>query len=202
VRSRVNGKDFTGIWILSAVNYVMTKGALLAVMGVVCLSFPVSAQQPIPADDFESASTVALYRPDIFTTVDSTVLIHDLPMVAFLDGRLAGSSPLGRMGIAPVASFPVAFMSTVPARKGNVYLAAGKDGKDAKDSPEEVTALQRKPELYFGGETGVFYGRSIGKHGGDDFGSYLEGSVGNDKVQLTVGASYEQSNVRAPRWAR
>jgi len=200
--SRASCKDFTGIWVFSVVNYGMTRGALLAVLGLVGLSFPVSGQQAIPAGDFEAASTLALDRPEIFNSVDSSVLIHDLPIVAFLDGRLPGSSPLGRMGVAPVTSFPMAFASPLPGQNRYVYAAAGKDSKDAKDSPEEVTALQRKPELYFGGETGVFYGRSIGKHGGDDFGSYIEGSVGNDKLEITVGGSYEQSNVRVPRWAR
>ena len=36
----------------------------------------------------------------------------------------------------------------------------------------------------------------------EDFGSYIVGGVGNDKFQITVGASYEESNGRVPRWAR
>ena len=180
----------------------MINGIRVVVLGLAGVSFPLLGQQVTPANDFEAASTLALDRPEIFSTVDSSVLVHNLPLMELLDGRLPGSSLLGRMGVAPVANFPVALMSALPAQNRRASATAWRDEKDAKDAPSEVMALKGSPQLYFGGETGVFYGRSIGRHGGDDFGSYIEGSVGNDKFQLSVGASYEESNVRLPRWGR
>jgi hypothetical protein len=54
--------------------------------------------------------------------------------------------------------------------------------------------------IYFGGEVGFLYGRSSGKFGGDVMQTYMVGEVGNDKFQITVGASYEESSVRFPRY--
>ena len=33
----------------------------------------------------------------------------------------------------------------------------------------------------------------------DEFGTYIEGGVGNDKFQINAGASYQKWNGRAPR---
>ena len=56
--------------------------------------------------------------------------------------------------------------------------------------------------VYYGGEVGVFYGHSSGKFGGDEFGTYIEGGVGNDKFQINAGASYQEWNGRFPRRIR
>jgi hypothetical protein len=56
--------------------------------------------------------------------------------------------------------------------------------------------------VYYGGEVGVFYGHSSGKFGGDEFGTYIEGGVGNDKFQINAGASYQEWNGRVPRRIR
>jgi hypothetical protein len=56
---------------------------------------------------------------------------------------------------------------------------------------------------YATGEIGFMYGRSIGKHGGGDFKQgYIMGEAGNDKTQVFVGASYEDSSFRLPRFGR
>src|SRR5438874_13038684 len=87
------------------------KRAILAVVGLIGLCVSVSAQQP-----FDSVSTFMLYRPEIFAELDSSSLVADLPMRTFLDGRLPGSTPLGRMGTASIANFPVALISAEPRR--------------------------------------------------------------------------------------
>jgi hypothetical protein len=46
------------------------------------------------------------------------------------------------------------------------------------------------------------YGHSSGKFGGDEFGTYIDGVVGNDKFQINAGASYQEWNGRFPRRIR
>jgi hypothetical protein len=178
----------------------MIKHVLLAALAVLSVRFPAAAQQ---TGFSEQAQTVTLeqlsfYRPEIFSTVDSSILIHDLPMLTFLDGRLPVSSPLSRMGMTLPDIFPIAFVNAAETHKANASPASQVPGTD---SPREVTTLRLDPE-YWSGEVGVFYGQSSGKFGREDFGSYIVGGVGNEKFQITVGASYEESNGRVPRWAR
>ena len=79
-------KDFTGARMVSAVNSIMIKRALL-VVGFLALCFPLAAQTP----SLDASSAFAFYRPEIFSTVDSLALIDRLPVLNFLDGtRLAG----------------------------------------------------------------------------------------------------------------
>jgi hypothetical protein len=178
----------------------MIKRVLLAALGSLALCFPIVAQQTGPLEQTETVTLeqLSFYRPEIFSSVDSSVLIHDLPMLTFLDGRLPVSSALSRMGNTSLGVFPIAFVSAAETHKANASPATSAPGTG---SPHEVTTLQLNPE-YWGGEVGAFYGRSSGKFGREDFGSYIVGGVGNDKFQITVGASYEESNGRVPRWAR
>jgi hypothetical protein len=44
------------------------------------------------------------------------------------------------------------------------------------------------------------YGRWTGKGGGDLMQSYMLGTVGNDKFQISVGAEYEESSGRSARY--
>jgi hypothetical protein len=53
--------------------------------------------------------------------------------------------------------------------------------------------------IYYGGEVGVLYGRWSGKGGGDMWQTYVVGTVGNDKFQITAGAAYEEWNGRGLR---
>jgi len=174
----------------------MIKRALLVALGLLALCFPVAAQQTNRTDGFDAAAALALYRPEIFASVDSSVLVRDLPMLTFLDGRLPGSTALGRMGMAPVANLPVALVSAAKVQKINASPVSGKDGKD---SPRELVSPPLNP-VYYGGEVGFFYGHSSGKFGGDEFGTYIEGGVGNDKFQINAGAAYQEWNGRVPRF--
>jgi len=45
--------------------------------------------------------------------------------------------------------------------------------------------------VYYGGEIGVLYGQWTGKGGGDLMQSYILGTVGNDRFQISVGTAYE-----------
>lgn len=192
-------QDFTGVCGFSAVNSLMIKRALL-VVGFLALCFPLAAQTP----SLDASSAFAFYRPEIFSTVDSLALIDRLPILNFLDGtRLPVSSEMGRMGTAPV-EFPsitymsLAYVSAAKGRNGNAAQVSGKDGKDS--SAEVMSAASNS--YYYGGEVGFMYGHSSGKFGGDEFGTYIDGVVGNDKFQINAGASYEEWNGRFPRRIR
>ena len=190
-------QDFTGVCGFSAVNSLMIKRALLVALGFLALCFPVAAQQTTPSLDASSA--FALYRPEIFSTVDSLALIDRLPVLNFLDGtRLPVSSEMGRMGTARLDLPSLAFLSAAKVQKINAAPVSGKDGKD---SPAEVVSSPVNP-VYYGGEMGFMYGHSSGKFGGDEFGTYIEGGVGNDKFQINAGAAYQEWNGRVPRRPR
>ena len=204
-------QDFAGVPAFSVVNSLMIKRAIVVGLGLLTFCFPLAVQQTSGSeqtedeavmlqqlrrtDALDAASVLALYRPEIFSTVDSCALIHDLPVLALLDGqRLPGLSALGRMGTAPLDLPPVASLRVAHVQKANVSPVYG------KDSPGDVINSQLNQDYYYGGEVGVLYGRSTGKFGGDVFQTYILGEVGNEKVHITVGAAYEESSGRALRF--
>ena len=69
-----------------------------------------------------------------------------------------------------------------------------------KDSSKEVVDVGPPKFTYANGEVGFLYGRSSGKFGRDVEAGYILGTVGDDKFNITVGASYERSNGRVPRF--
>jgi hypothetical protein len=64
---------------------------------------------------------------------------------------------------------------------------------DGKDLPNEVMSSSGGP-IYYGGEVGFMYGHSSGNGGGDMYETYITGTVGNDKFQISAGASYDDWN--------
>jgi hypothetical protein len=144
------------------------------------------------------------YRPELFSTIDSYDLVRDLSVRDFLDGRVPGSTALGRMGSARVAEFEMtsAPANAAPRHKANTIVGPVKDPKDGKDySSTESLAMEKASLTWTGGEIGVFYGHSAGgKFSGDEFGSYILGGVGNEHMQINVGASYQEFDGRIPRW--
>ncbi len=189
-------EDFAGVYRFSAVNCLMTRDALVALLGLFGVCVPVGAQQTSFWQRNQSISLEQLspYRPEVFNTVDSSTLIDGLPMLALLDGqRLPTSTPLGRMARLDLS--PV-----MPLANGdNHKTSASPEYKSV--ARNEVAPMRLTPD-YVSGEVGFSYGRSIGKFGGDATGSYILGTTGNDKFQISVGAFYEEWNGRAPRWGR
>lgn len=182
----------------------MNKGALTVVLGFLSLCLPLAAQQTEDetitlgqlrnTSALDAASALTLYQPDIFVTVDSSILIHGLPVPTLLDGRrFPVSSELARMGMTPLDLFPVALMNPVPAPE-----VSASSTRDA-DSLGELESLRLKRGLYTSGEMGVFYGTTTGKFGYQTKQSYIQGTVGNDKFQITAGVSSEESSWRFPR---
>jgi len=188
----------------------MIKRAVAAVLGLLSLCLPLAAQQTNPSKQIgdgtialeqlrhtgalDTAAALALDRQDLFSAVDSLALIHGLPVLSFLDGRRwPASSALARMGTIPPDLFPVAFLSVVEAQKENASLI------DATDLPGGVVT-SRLDRYYTGGEMGVFYGKSSGKFGHEVMQTYIMGTVGNEKFQITAGAAYQEWSGHVPRW--
>jgi hypothetical protein len=184
----------------------MIKRALPAVLALLSLCLPLQARaadrfgafdnDTVTIDDLRKTAALdpshalSLHRPDLYSSVSGSVLIHSLPVLALLDGRrFPLSSELGRMGMAPLDLVPVAFLNSVDVSKVGASPVYGSDGPGG-------TINMRLNRIYAGGEVGVFYGRSGGKYGRDEFETYITGGIGNEHFQITAGASYRESNAR------
>lgn len=190
----------------------MIKGALPAAIGFLGLCFPVAAQQAnrleqsggetITSEELrrtgevDTGPALTLSRADIFSGVDGSVLIRGLPVLTLLDGRrLPAASELGRMGRARLDFVPLAFLNAVEVQKSGGSPIYG------SDSPGGVVNLRLNRD-YSGGEVGFFYGKSSGRFSREEMQSYIIGTVGNEKFQITAGAAYEESSWRIPRRGR
>jgi len=181
-------ENFVGADIIPAVNSRSMKRVLSATLGLAGVVILAGSAR---ASDFDPI--FGFYRPELFATVDGTGLLHDLPIPEFLDGRVPGSTALGRMGAAPVGNFPTALVSAEPRQKRNTVSGPVTDPKDGKEySSVESMAIEKASLTWTGGEVGFLYGHSSGKFGGDEFSTYILGGVGNDHLQINVGAGYEE----------
>src|SRR4051812_41888766 len=86
-------QNFPGAATISVVNSRLMKRALLAMIVLVGLGLTARA-------DFDPI--FGFYRPELFSTIDSSNLVRELSMRDFLDGRVPGSTKLGQMGTARV----------------------------------------------------------------------------------------------------
>ena len=125
-----------------------------------------------------TGSALSFDQSDVFNRVDSYALIQAL------------SLPI-QSTLFPTESLTLGEMRKVSASPRR--RSAARDAKDFVDSKDvSARALIPSNPFYYGGEIGVFYGHATGKFGGDAFGGYAIGTVGNDKVQITAGTSYEE----------
>jgi len=163
---------------------LMTRRALSAVAGFLGLCLPLFAQQT--------------YRPYLFSALNNSI---SLPSLSLSDGQrfsfsgaVASPFSFNWMETTPPDFLPALSTTAVPPR-------AAAAAAYPKDSSKEVMDLQKRNLFdYAHGEIGVLYGRSTGKFSGDVEQGYFIGEVGNDKVHITAGAFYENSNVRFPRF--
>ena len=182
----------------------MIQRAVAAVLGLLGLCLPLGAQEAklrqlnegsITLDQLQGtgevdlAPSLALYQPDSFSRSGNSVLIYGFPALTLLDGRRFSIS--GAMGRLPNDLLPVAFLSGVDVQKINPSPMYG------TDSPGGVLDL-RLNRNFVGGEFGLFYGKSTGKFGYEEKSAYILGTVGNDKVQITAGAAYEEVRGNIP----
>jgi hypothetical protein len=170
-------------------NWMMLKGTFLAGVGVFAISFSSFAQE-----SFEADSSLTFAQPEIFRTVDSSVLMQQLPVLTLLDGRLPLTTPMGRMGLLAVD-----LSSQTSLHVANIHRTSVRADIDGKEAGSDVLMMRNIP-IYYSGEVGAFYGHASGRFGGDDFGGYVFGTVGTDKFQVSGGASYEEFSGHIPRW--
>jgi hypothetical protein len=192
----------------------MVQRALCVALGLFGALLPAVAQQPhrsISREQSRSNSisnarlSLSLYPPKSSSAAASSLLLHNGSVPLWLDEaqvRNGGIDPgygfvsqWVQIGFSDL--FPAALLSAAPASAqrssaGRVHGSDGKDlGADGKDSPAEMQSSSLNP-TYSGGEVGVMYGRWSGKGGGDMWETYMVGTVGNDKFQITAGASYDE----------
>ncbi len=196
----------------------MVTRALCVALGLLGALLPAVAQQPhhsTKREQLRSAGassaplSLSLYRPKLWGAAERSLLLHNGSVPLWLDGPelsngLAGSSygfasSWVQLGFTSADFLPAAFLSdaqppTQRSSPGRIHGTDGKDlGADAKDSPDERLSSSANP-VYYGGEVGFLYGRWSGKGGGDMWETYVVGTVGNDKFQITAGASYDEWN--------
>ncbi len=197
----------------------MIRHGVCVAVGLVGVCFAVAAQQTNSRAVTQNASALSLYQPKIFSAKDSSLLFHKGPVYedssllfhkgpvyAWSDGgRLASNNALAEIGMASLDLFPVAYLP--PNTSG---VATAKKGSAAADSSrgtfesdgKNLSGMIMSPpdQVYYGGEVGILYGRWTGKGGGDLMESYMLGTVGNDKFQISVGAEYEESSGHSARY--
>jgi hypothetical protein len=190
-----------------AVNSFMTKTALLAVVALLGFSVSLSAQQlsRTTANKRDAITLAQLYRidrsisgsgvfqPNRFSSLDNPFLVGGFPSWGTFLSRdnFSLSTAFNLIGTGPTF-LPTSYAMAQP----RTILSSESD----KDSPEQ--AFDVRPNYYVTGEVGFLYGRSSGKFGGDYLNGYIIGEVGNDRFNITVGASHEEWNGRVPRWGR
>ncbi|HEY5766749.1 MAG TPA: hypothetical protein VIS53_02810 [Candidatus Udaeobacter sp.] len=153
----------------------------------------------------DAVSDLSIYRHNVVNASNS-ILFHNGPVRAWSDGaQLVSESAFVQIGMAPLGLFPVTYLapSDIGARSIRKPSAASNSpsqmvATDGKDLPGEMISSPLN-QVYYTGEVGVVYGRWSGKSSGDYVGSYVWGEVGNDKFQITAGASFENWSDNSPK---
>jgi hypothetical protein len=196
-------QNFTGAHGLLAVSYLMTKRGLLPVVVFLGLCFSLAARQASGSPAGRGGTFTLAQLRSMAVANNGSVLLQpslfnslDNPVFGFpFSNRdiFSLSTTFDLMGTSPRSFLP---LSTAMESPG-VSLPAT-SGKDSPDRPFDL-----RPNFnYVTGEIGFVYGHSSGKFGGDYLEGYIFGEVGNDKIHINAGASYEEWNGRVPRWGR
>lgn len=156
----------------------MTKRVFFAVAGFLALCLPLSAQPPAGPEqrlfdtarlDYAASPWVSLENRD-----------------RFLFSTAFGS-------VRPSENYLPPFD---PSESLSYSAPATTSRKNSVDNLVELTAPNR---FYYGGEFGILYGKSTGKYGREDFSSYILGTIGTDKFQITAGFLHQETTVNFPR---
>jgi hypothetical protein len=191
-------ENFAGTSSYLDLNSIMVKRAFCVALGLLGSCFAATAQQANrpewPVGAFDPVFAMNLYQPKF--SGDNFLLFRRGPVRAWSDGGwLASENALTQIGMASLDFFPVAFLPPAavsgPGTSGVGNSRSLNSGKDGKDLPREM--LSSAP-VYYGGEVGFLYGQWSGKGGGDMWETYVVGTVGNDKFQITAGAAFDEWN--------
>jgi hypothetical protein len=190
-------ENFTGAGSVLAVNSRMTNRVVLGVAAFLSLCLSLSAEQPARAARPNTLSLAQLsslapqnsrplfFQPALFSRLGDPLLVNGSPGPATFSSRETFSLATTYNLIGT----PTNLLPSTMAMESPSHTAPASYSKDSSDYP-----LDLRPGYYVTGEVGFVYGRSTGKFGGDYKEAYIMGQVGNDKLQITVGASYEDSN--------
>ena len=187
----------------------MSKGALILALGLCSFCFPLAAQQAknsgkakhritaSAVQPLDSVSNLSIYRPNVVNASDS-ILFHNGPVRAWSDGaQLVSESAFVQIGMAPFGLFPVSYFApadVAPApMKKPITASDSRSGNLSTDGKDLPAAMIDSPlsHVYYTGEVGFVYGQWNGKGNGDYVGSYVWGQAGNEKFQISAGASFE-----------
>lgn len=195
----------------------MFRGALVLALGLWSFSFPLAAQQAkhsaagthhITASAvraLDSVSNLSIYRPNVVSS-SASILFHNGPVRAWSDGgQLASETALAQIGMAPLGLFPVTYLAPSNAGPVPIMKPGGASNSrsqmvatDAKDLTGEVISSPLN-QVYYTGEVGFVYGQWSGRGNGDYWQNYVWGQAGNDKFQITAGASFENWSGNSPK---
>ncbi|PYK79125.1 MAG: hypothetical protein DME38_08100 [Verrucomicrobia bacterium] len=195
-------ENFAGAGDVLAVNSRMTKQVVLGVAAFLGLCLSLGAEQPLRVLSLAQLNSLSpqnsrplFFQPAVFSRLGDPLLVDGSPGPTTFSNRETFSlaTTFNLVG-TPTSFLPTTMAMESPSR--NVPATSSRD-KDSSDYP-----LDLRPGYYVTGEVGFVYGRSTGKFGGDYKEGYIIGEVGNDKVHITVGASYEDWNGRTFRLGR
>jgi hypothetical protein len=195
----------------------MFNGALVLALGLCSFCFPLAAQQAKHSGaakhgtiasavrPLDSVSNLSIYRPNVVSSSHS-ILFHNGPVRAWSDGaQLASETALAQIGMAPLGLFPVTYLA--PSDVGPVPImkpGAASNSRlqmvaiDAKNLTGEMISSPLN-QVYYTGEVGFVYGQWSGRGNGDYWQNYVWGQAGNDKFQITAGASFENWSGNSPK---
>jgi hypothetical protein len=197
----------------------MFRRALVLALGLLGVCFPVAAQQAkhsgaakhrvaaSAVTPLNTVSNLSIYRPNIVSASNSSLLLQNGPVRTWSDGaQLMNENAFVQIGMAPLGLFPVTYLAPTeagPALTGKPDAVPDSRspnfGTDGKDLSGQMFSSPLNP-VYYTGEVGFMYGQWSGKGSGDYVGSYVWGQVGNDKFQITAGASFENWDVHCPKF--
>ena len=194
-------ENFAGAGGILAVNSRMTKRVVLGVAAFLSLCFSLGAEQPARALSLAQLNSLAsqnsrpfFFQPALFSRLGNPLLT---------DGALGPTTFSNRETFSLATTFnlmgtPSSFLpATMAMQSPSRSVPTSSKDKDSSDYP-----LDLRPGYYVTGEVGFVYGRATGKFGGDYKEGYIIGEVGNDKIHITAGASYEDWNGRTLRLGR
>ena len=189
-------ENFTGAGNVLAVNSRMTNRVILGVAAFLSLCLSLGAEQPARG---ARPNTLSLAQLSSLAPQNSHPLFFQPALFSRLGDPLVANGSLGStfsnretFSLATTYNLigtPTSFLPSTVATESPGRTVPANYSKDSSDYP-----LDLRPGYYVTGEVGFVYGRSTGKFGGDYKEAYIMGQVGNDKLQITVGAAYEDSN--------
>ena len=217
--TRAYPKNFAGVYGNLVLSSRMVRGGLVLALGLFCVCFPVAAQQAkhtgaahhrlatSALTPLAEVSNLGIYPLQVLNGSNDSLLLHNGPVRAWTDGgQLVSESAFVQIGMAPLGLFPVAYLAPAdvgpaPVRKisADSNFRSGNLPADGKDLSAEAISSPLN-EVYCTGEVGFVYGQWSGKGSGDYVGSYVWGQAGNDKFQITAGASFDNWSGNGPKF--